>query len=383
MSLNLQQDVCANKPPLVVRLSQKTKQSYQLVMSNAAMEDVAAELREAFNVTEQMIAESSKKTIFLCNQEKLSTRIQEEPAESFTRGIFAKLGEPKELARVTPKMLYELEKLVDEQPNFSLVIERIRTAMYLRALTRRPAQFAPILIYGPPGTGKTRFVRRLGEILGLYVNQITLAGGSDFAKISGSSRSWKSACVGDVVRGMADSKVANPLIVFDEIDKVCENQYGNPLDRILLLTETESARQFSDDFAEVPVDTSHASIIAMANEIEGLSAPLISRFELIPIAPLDEWGKRKMITTIYTELWQEECLAGLVAAQLDEPMVESLLKSKLSGRELKNSIRFALERACLSLSLDKARRGAIPIHVKVNHLQLPKPAVSHGIGFFR
>ena len=161
MSLNLQQDVTANKPSLVVRLSQKTKQSYQQAVSDAAMEDLAAELRQAFKATEQLIVESSTRAIFLCNQEKLSARIQEEPAESFTRGIFAKLGEPKELASATPKMLSELEKLVDEQPNFSLVIERIRTAMYLRALTRRPAQFAPILIYGPPGTGKTRFVRRL------------------------------------------------------------------------------------------------------------------------------------------------------------------------------------------------------------------------------
>lgn len=381
MSSNEQQEVSTNNPPKVIRLSLKAKQSP--VQPDISLDEALAELRSAFESTEECIAASSKPSIFLCNREKLSARILEEPADSFTRALLSKLGEPKELASATPKMLAELERLEAEQPNFSEVIDRIRVAMHLRALTKRPAQFSPILIYGPPGTGKTRFVRRLGEILGLYVNQITLAGGSEHTKISGASRSWKAACVGDVVRGMADSKVANPLIVFDEIDKVGENNYGNPLDRILLLTEAESARLFPDDFAEVPVDTSHASIIAMANEIDELPAPLVSRFELIPIAPLDERGIRIMIATIYKELWQAECLIGLVKAQLDESVIQALLDSKLNGRELKSAIRFALERACLSLPLNRTSRLPVPISVTVNHLRTPKPAVSRGIGFIR
>lgn len=244
-------------------------------------------------------------------------------------------------------------------------------------------QFSPILIYGPPGTGKTRFVRRLGEILKLHVNEISLSGSSDFLKITGSSKSWKAACVGDVVRGMAESKVANPLFVFDEIDKIFVSNQGSPIDRILLLTEPESASKFSDDFAEVPVDISMASIIAMANEIENLSGPLISRFQIVPILPLDETGRRTMIANVFKELCKSEQLETLIEPELDRGFVDALLESHLNGRELKNTIRYALERACLSLPLQTGGSKTTPISLEVKHLQIQQARVTRSIGFIR
>ncbi len=318
--------------------------------------------------------------VLICNPEKLTTRLETEAGDSVWKPTLTQLGAARPLARVSAAMLPALDDLAREQPNFAQALRRIRTALHARLLKGRPVRTPPLLLYGPPGTGKNRLVRRLGEIFSVPVKTLSLAGSSDFLIVTGASRGWRNAAPGMVARGLADSPVANPLFVLDEIDKVYTSQQGSPLDRLLLLLEAESAREFIDDYAEVPLDASHATLIAMANDIEQLPAPLLSRFECIPVAPLDAAGRRVMVATVYRELWRENDYAGLLESEVDAAVVDQLAACGLNGRELKSAIAQAMEQACLALPLD----GAVePVQVGLAHLQLGHRPGPGRIGFVR
>ena len=359
------------------------------VMSPASQEDEDMEIIRIDTGCEIQTKFVTKayREITLCDPEKIKQRMEVLEAESVWKKTFENLAKPKKMQRLTSveahdKLQNDLTLLAYDHPNFSEPTLRIALIVRLCAIRKTHIQFKPMLMYGPPGTGKTRWVRKLCALLGMHRIAIDLSGGGDFIKITGSSRSWKNAGPGDVAHGLAKTECANPIIVFDEIDKTHANHQGNPLDRLLMLTEKETAIEFSDDYIEVPINTSHCSIIAMANTLEPLPAPFLSRFECYEIRHLDESGRKNMMQNVYTELLQEEGITGLLKDTLDKEVIELLVKSKQEGRELKSTIQKAIFNACEDLPMIEPEEEQA-VAVQKQHLHLNTRSVKNSIGFIR
>src|SRR5512139_3420097 len=159
---------------------------------------------------------------------------------------------------IKPSALPDIDALIDELPNFEEPLEDIRKQLALCLSSDDPLELEPILLLGDPGIGKTHFARRLSKLLGTGYNFIGMSSLTAGWILSGASAQWKNA---------------KPVIVVDEIDKAGGDTQYDPLGSLYTLLEHDTAAEFTDEFAEVPIDASDVVWIATANDARSISEP--------------------------------------------------------------------------------------------------------------
>ena len=137
-----------------------------------------------------------------------------------------------------------------------------------------------IAIKGPMGTGKTTLVKEgISKILGREFSFIALGGNSDSSFLEGHSYTYEGSTWGKIVQILIDSKCMNPIIYFDELDKVSETPKGEEIIGILThLTDTTQNSEFHDKyFSEVEFDLSKCLFIFSYNNEEKINPILRDR----------------------------------------------------------------------------------------------------------
>lgn len=146
---------------------------------------------------------------------------------------------------------------------------------------RRTVRLRPLLLVGAAGGGKSRFVRRLGEILGVTVWR-TDASRSDGAVFGGTDKRWYSAEPCHPFLAVAQTGHANPMVLIDEIEKAAtRTDYGRFWDCILGFLEPETAARYPDPALQTNLDLSQVSYVATANTLDALPSPLRDRFRVV------------------------------------------------------------------------------------------------------
>jgi ATP-dependent Lon protease len=126
-----------------------------------------------------------------------------------------------------------------------------------------------IAIHGPPGTGKTSLVKEgISKILNRPFAFIALGGATDSSFLEGHGYTYEGSMWGKIVQILIDSKCMNPVIYFDELDKISETPKGEEIAGILThLTDTSQNSQFHDKyFAEIDFDLSKCLFIFSYND---------------------------------------------------------------------------------------------------------------------
>jgi ATP-dependent Lon protease len=126
-----------------------------------------------------------------------------------------------------------------------------------------------IAIHGPPGTGKTSLVKEgISKILNRPFAFIALGGATDSSFLEGHSYTYEGSTWGKIVQILIDSRCMNPVIYFDELDKISDTPKGAEIAGILThLTDTSQNSQFHDKyFAEIDFDLSKCLFIFSYND---------------------------------------------------------------------------------------------------------------------
>jgi hypothetical protein len=126
-----------------------------------------------------------------------------------------------------------------------------------------------IAIKGPMGTGKTTLVKDgISKILGREFAFIALGGAGDSSFLEGHSYTYEGSSWGKIIQIIMDSKCMNPVIYFDELDKISETPRGEEIVNILIhLTDVTQNDEYHDKyFSEVSFRLSQCLFIFSYND---------------------------------------------------------------------------------------------------------------------
>jgi ATP-dependent Lon protease len=134
-----------------------------------------------------------------------------------------------------------------------------------------------IALKGPMGTGKTTLIKKaLSQILKRPFALIALGGASDGSYLTGHSYTYEGSTYGKIVDILIQQKISNPIIYFDELDKVSQSEKGDEIVGVLThLTDTTQNAQFHDKyFSEIDLDMSKCLFVFSYND-ESLVNPIL------------------------------------------------------------------------------------------------------------
>jgi len=152
-----------------------------------------------------------------------------------------------------------------------------------------------IAIKGPMGTGKTTLVKEgISKILNRDFAFLALGGATDSSFLEGHGYTYEGSTWGKVVDILIKSKSMNPVIYFDELDKISETPKGEEIAGILThLTDTSQNSQFHDKyFSEIDFDLSKCLFIFSYNDESKVNPILLDRMYKIQTQGYEKKDKR-------------------------------------------------------------------------------------------
>ena len=140
-----------------------------------------------------------------------------------------------------------------------------------------------IALHGPAGVAKSKFVEVISDILGIPVKTISLGGIKDSSFFLGHGYVYVESGPGKIIQNIIDSKIMNPILYFDELDKVSEAESGKDIYSFLTyLTDSTQNSKFSEHyFYGMTFDLSKVFYIFTFNDINKIDKVLLDRLNVI------------------------------------------------------------------------------------------------------
>jgi len=200
-----------------------------------------------------------------------------------------------------------------------------------------------IAMKGPMGTGKTSFARNgIAKVLERPFMFFSLGGASDIAHYSGHSYTYEGSMWGRIIDAIMQARCMNPVLYFDELDKISGTPHGEEITSMLIhLTDRSQNTQYHDRyFAGIDFDLSQCLFVFSFNDESKVHPVLKDRMSVIQCSGYKD-DEKKIIVANY--VWPEVLKhAGITREDLTatEEAAEYIIKEYSKGEQgMRNIIR--------------------------------------------
>jgi ATP-dependent Lon protease len=238
---------------------------------------------------------------------------------------------------------------------------KMQIMQVLGQLITNPASIgSAIAIHGPPGTGKTSLCKEgISKILNRPFAFIALGGATDSSFLEGHSFTYEGSLWGKIVQILIDSRCMNPVIFFDELDKISDTPKGEEIVGILThLTDSTQNSQFHDKyFSEVEFDLSKCLFIFSYNDESKINPILKDRMYKIQTKGYDKKQKMIISTNYLLPKIREQIKFNLGEVDITDEALNYIIEHNCNNEDGVRNLK-----RCLEI-----------IHTKLNLYRLMKP----------
>lgn len=176
-----------------------------------------------------------------------------------------------------------------------------------------------IALKGPMGVGKTSFAKNgVANVLKRPFEFFSLGGATDSANFVGHSYTYEGSMWGRIADSLMNARAMNPVMYFDELDKVSTTPHGEEIVSMLIhLTDRSQNNQFHDRyFAGVDFDLSQCLFVFSFNDESKVHPILKDRMQVIQCSGYTVEEKQVILTQyVWPQILERIKLDGLTLTE--------------------------------------------------------------------
>lgn len=246
---------------------------------------------------------------------------------------------------------------------------KLQIMQFVSAWIANPKAAGNVLsLHGPMGTGKTSLIKEgVAKALERPFHFITLGGATDASFLDGHSYTYEGSTWGRIAEVLIQSKCMNPIIYFDELDKVSETPKGDEIMNLLIhLTDGSQNDKFQDKyFTGIDLDLSRCLFIFSHNNHEKVNPILRDRMYNIAVQGFSM--KEKLLIAqeyLLNAALKEAGLYEKVSMSKDilQHIIEHFTSGEAGVRELKRCIQTIVSKINLLRFYNKPK--LVPFYIE-------------------
>lgn len=242
-----------------------------------------------------------------------------------------------------PANLSDAKEILNQQIGFTeqkrKILESIEIAEF--KISKGIQNDSPILcLAGPTGTGKTTLARILAQALKKKFFSISLGGLSDASILIGASENLSGVEMGQLAKGLVETKSSDPLILLDEIDKAGSTFKTGIHDCLVSVLDPAQNQEILDHYLDVKLDFSRITFIVTANDLKKVPDYLRSRMTIIELPGYSVEQKKEIANKIIQKWFEKNTNLNRNNFEITLEALETLIsKTKEKGvRQLKSAL---------------------------------------------
>jgi ATP-dependent Lon protease len=200
-----------------------------------------------------------------------------------------------------------------------------------------------IALKGPMGVGKTSFAKNgVANVLGRPFEFFSLGGAADSSNFVGHSYTYEGSMWGRIADSLMNARCMNPVMYFDELDKISTTPHGEEIVSMLIhMTDRSQNTQFHDRyFAGVDFDLSQCLFVFSFNDESRVHPILKDRMNVIHCGGYTEEDKKVILSKHVWSSVLDRIKVNPESVSLQEDAITYLVREYSKGEEgVRNLIR--------------------------------------------